>query len=137
MRIFLDSSALVKRYVVEEGTEKVSDFCGRADEIVLSVLCVPEVLSACNRLKRSSRLNDSQYRKIKKELALDVDEATIIDMTSSIIENTIMCLETGSVKTLDAIHIASALESGCDLFLSADKNQCKVAKSLNLSVEVV
>jgi len=44
MRILLDSSALAKRYVCEPGTEQVLSRCRDADEIVLSVLCVPALV---------------------------------------------------------------------------------------------
>ena len=49
MRIALDSSALAKRYVSESGTPRVLELCAQATEVVVSVLCVPEILSGLNR----------------------------------------------------------------------------------------
>ncbi len=51
----------------------------------------------------------------------------IIDLIPSVIEKTAICLEKRAIKTLDAIQVASALESQSDLFLSADSGQCRLA----------
>ena len=40
MRLFLDSSALAKRYVLENGSDRVVELCREADEVVLSSLLV-------------------------------------------------------------------------------------------------
>jgi len=66
-----------------------------------------------------------------------VELATMIDLIPSIISKTIHCLESGIIKTLAAIHVASAMESGCDLFYSVDKGQCKIAEKMKLNVEFI
>ncbi len=134
MRLFLDSSALAKRYVAERGTELVLKKCIEADEVVLSVLCVPEVISGLNRLRREDRLSNRDYTRIKRELAADVAEASIIDLTEGVIEEAILCLERAPLRAMDAIHIAAAIESVCDVFLSADKRQCQAARLVGLPV---
>ena len=134
MRIFLDSSALAKRYVAEAGTEQVLRLCQEADEIILSTLCVPELISGLNRLKRDGKLSPSRYRALKRDLAADVDGATMVDLTPPIIDRAIACLERTPLRALDAIHLASALESMCDLFLTADHRQGEAATHLNLKV---
>jgi hypothetical protein len=46
VRIFFDSSAFAKRYVSEEGTDVVVQWCDRAPEIALSGIALPELISA-------------------------------------------------------------------------------------------
>ncbi len=65
MKLFLDSSALVKRYIEEEGSIKVAERCNKADEIAVCIICIAEVLSACNRLLREKKSNLEQYKWIK------------------------------------------------------------------------
>jgi uncharacterized protein len=137
MRIFLDSSALAKRYVVESGTEKVLALCRNADEILISVLAVPELISAFSRLRREERLSTEQYSFLKQELAADIAQATVIDLASSVIEIALRCLEEHPLRALDALHIGAAISSSVDLFVSADYRQCSSAKALNLNVEQV
>ena len=48
MRTYFDTSALAKRYVREPGTETVLKKCSEATEIVISVISVPELMSALN-----------------------------------------------------------------------------------------
>ncbi len=52
MRNFFDSSALAKRYVAEISTHNVLQLCQDSHQILLSVIVVPELLSAFNRLRR-------------------------------------------------------------------------------------
>lgn len=137
MRIFLDSSALAKRYIFEPGTEQVLRRCREADEIVLSALCVPELISAFNRLRREGKLTAARYRRLKGDLAADLEQATIVDLTPSVVHRTIFCLEHAPLRALDAIHAASAAESLCDLFISADRRQCEAAARLKLRIENV
>ncbi len=137
MRLFLDSSALAKRYVEEPGTDRGLNLCRGAEEIILSSLCVPELISGFNRLRREEKLSLNRYRALKRELAADVEEATIIDLTPLIIDRTIACLERAPLRALDAVHLASAIESMCDLFLTADRKQGQAAAQLRLKVEAV
>ncbi len=137
MRIVLDSSALAKRYVAEPGTERVLELCSEAQEIILSVLCVPEILSVLNRLKQEGGLSKRQYLELKEALAADVEQATIVTITQAVVIWGIEVLEETSLHTLDAIHVATALDSGCELFVSADRLQCTAARQLGLTVEEI
>lgn len=137
MRVFLDTSALAKRYVAEPGTDIVARQCQAAEEIILSSLCVPELISGLNRLKRSGELSTIRYRMLKRRLAADVEEATVMDLAPAIISRAISCLERAPLRASDAIHLACALESMCDLFLTADRRQASAATRFNLKVEPV
>ncbi|MCP4700719.1 MAG: type II toxin-antitoxin system VapC family toxin [Gammaproteobacteria bacterium] len=52
MKIFFDTSALVKRYIEKSGSVKVQELCEEADELIVSIICLPEMLSSFNRLRR-------------------------------------------------------------------------------------
>jgi uncharacterized protein len=137
MRIFLDASALAKRYLVEPGTESVVELCRQAEEIILSSICVVEVISGLNRLKREKKLAAKQYDQLKESLAADVSQATILDLSPPIISTAVSCLEHSALRAMDAIHVASAKESVCDLFVSGDDRQCHAARLLRMKVQRV
>jgi predicted nucleic acid-binding protein len=137
MRIFLDSSALAKRYVAENGTERILTVCRQADEIALSVLCVPELISGFNRLKREGFLSSASYHSLKRDLAADLEQATVMELSPAIVDRTIFCLERASLRALDAIQLASAMESHCHLFLTADRRQHEAAHGLKVKTELV
>ena len=137
MRVFLDSSALAKRYIREPGTEEVNELCRNASEILVSVISVPEIHSALNRTVRLGKLSKTQYRQLKHSFLNDVSEATIIALSEEIITKAILCLEKTPLKTLDALHVASALHFGCELFVTADKAQGRAATALGLKRKMI
>jgi len=50
MNLFLDTSALIKKYISENGSERVDDFLGKADRVLLSVITEMEIHSVFKRL---------------------------------------------------------------------------------------
>lgn len=137
MRIFIDSSAFAKRYIQEAGTERVMSLCRDADEIFLSFLCFLEITSAFNRQIREGKIPKKHYLNLKSNLAADLEQATIFGFSPAVFQKTVYCLEQTPMKTLDAIQLATALESGCDLFVTADERQSRNAKSFKLNVESI
>ena len=132
MKLFLDSSAFAKRFVEEAGSQEVEHLCSLADELCLSVICVPEIISALNRRVREKSLTQMDYSKAKQRLSQDVHDADIINLTPDLIHASIEVLETSPVRTMDALHIACALACEADLFASADHRQIIAAKAAGL-----
>jgi predicted nucleic acid-binding protein len=61
MKLFLDSSAFAKRFVEESGSQDIEKLCSQATALGLSVLCVPEIISALNRRLREKTLTQQDY----------------------------------------------------------------------------
>lgn len=137
MKTYLDSSSFAKRFVEEEGSDRVETACSQASKLGLSVICVPEIVSALNRRKREHTLTAVQYREAKQRLLEDVRDAVIVNLTASVIGSAIHMLETNSVRAMDALHIACALEWGADLFASSDDRQLKAAKKVGLKTQQI
>jgi hypothetical protein len=137
MGLCLDASALVKRYVVEPGTERVLLKLQEADDVVFSVLALPEVISALNRRRREGRLSLTDYVACKRQLRADAQNATVVDLSPEIVGRAISCLERFPLRGSDAVHVATALEAKPGLFLSGDERQCTAAKTMGLNVELV
>jgi hypothetical protein len=137
MRVFFDSSAFVKRYVSEPGTEAVLAWCDRASEIGLSGIALPEIVSAFCRLRREGKIDDTQYRQLKSLLLADIEDAAICDLTPDVLAQSIASLETNVLRGMDAIHIGSGVSLKADVFISADQRQCDAATRAGLRVEEV
>ena len=137
MRVFFDSSAFVKRYVSETGTEAVLNWCDQATEIGLSAIALPEIVSAFCRLRREGKIDDTQYRQLKSLLLADIEDAAICDLTPAVLAHSIASLETNVLRGMDAIHIGSAVVLKADVFISADQRQREAAVRAGLRVEVV
>jgi len=134
MQILFDSSAFVKRYVMEEGTDTVLSLCDQATELCLSGIALPEIVSAFCRLQREGKINSLQYRHLKTMLLSDIADAVICDLNPEVMAKTVVCLENNLLRGMDAIHVGSALALGVDRFVSADARQCAAALQAGLTV---
>ena len=134
MRVFFDSSAFVKRYVREEGTDVVLSWCDQATELCLSGIALPEIVSAFCRLLREDLVSPVQYRHLKTMLMADISDAAICDLTPEVIRQSIISLEKSALRGMDATHLGSALALIVDLFVSADARQCDAATQAGLRV---
>ena len=137
MKVYLDSSSFAKRFIDEVGSDKVEAICAEATDLGLSVLCVPEIVSALNRRRRERTLTQGQYDISMRRLIEDVRDANIINLTTSVIASAITVLEASPVRTSDALHIACALEWEAELFASSDKRQLSAAKRAGLKTKAV
>ena len=137
MLIFFDSSAFVKRYVNETGTENILALCDSATEIGLSGIALAEIVSAFCRLKREGNITDRQYNQLKSLLLADIEDAVICDLTPTVLAKTVIFLEDNVLRGMDAIDIGSAMALKADVFVSADKRQIEAATNAGLKVQIV
>jgi predicted nucleic acid-binding protein len=132
MKTLFDSSAFAKRYVDEDGSQEVDEICRATSALALSVVCVPEIVSALNRWVRERRLSAQEYVAAKSRLSEDVADAVIVNLTPAVVARSTFLLETNALRAMDALHVACALEWGADLFVSCDDRQIKAAKRAGL-----
>jgi hypothetical protein len=137
MKILADSSALAKRYVLEEGSGKIDHFLQNASQLGLCTISVPEIISALNRRRREQVLSTDDYRTIKKQLLEDVHDAVVLQITPAVISHSVKLLEANVLRAMDALHIACALEWPAELFVTADRRQHKAAKNAGLHSEFI
>lgn len=137
MKTFFDSSAFVKRYVDETGSQEVDELCQNASELALSIICLPEIISALNRRVREDLLSAQQYGTIKEHLAADVRDAVIINLTPEVISASISLLEASPLRAMAALHVACALAWEAELFVSSDQRQIAAAENAGLTIKQV
>lgn len=137
MKTIFDSSAFAKRYIEETGSQTVDDICQRTTSLALSILCVPEIISALNRHVREKRLSRQDYFAAKRSLSADVADAVVIELTPEVVSRSILLLENHDLRAMDAIHVACALEWGADEFVSADERQLKAARKSGLNTTFI
>lgn len=135
MRLFLDTSAFVKRYVAEAGSDEVLARCEGADELGLSVICLPEVVSTLRRLVREGRLAEEGYQVIKGRMLEELADVDLCDITPEVLGHAVRALERSSLRAMDSLHIGCALAYRPDLFVSADLRQLEAARAAGLPVQ--
>jgi predicted nucleic acid-binding protein len=135
VRLFFDTSALVKRYFNERGSDDVMSLCAMADDVAVSAVLPVEIISTLARLKRERRIDAISFNQIKNAFFSDLADMTVILLSPQVISHAFAAVEAMPLKALDALHIGCALEYKPDLFVSGDKQQIFAAKSVGLHVE--
>lgn len=137
MKLFTDSSALAKRYIFEQGSEQINAILQDASELAISMIIIPEIISALNRSVRQEIITNRQYQQLKNQFMADIRDAIILQVTNNVISRSITLLENHSLRTLDSLHIASAAEWNADLFVTSDKKQWLAAKDSGLAAKFI
>ena len=134
MKAFLDTSAFAKRYLAEHGSDQVLAVCQQADSLVVSVICLPELISTLSRLVREKKLASAAYRKLKADVMADLADVDICQITQDVLGSVVALLEVHPLRAMDALHVACALACAPDAFISADHRQLSAAREAGLSV---
>ena len=137
MKLAIDSSSFAKRYMQEVGSGQLDGLLESASELAFCVILVPEIVSGLNRRLREQVLTVADYRAVKKQLLDDVRDATVLQITPSVVSRSVKLLEGNVLRALDALHVACALEWQADLFVTSDAKQFKAAINTALHSEFV
>jgi predicted nucleic acid-binding protein len=137
LNVFFDSSALAKRYIEEKGSDQVQTILFSASALAVSVICVPEIVSALCRRRRERKVSTDEYQTAKASLISDISDATVIGITEEVVARAVTLLEQFPLRSADALHVACAVEWSTELFVSADDRQCRAAKAHGLKVKPI
>ena len=121
--LYLDSSAIVKLIVREPGSSLLVEAVSADPDVVSSALAYPEVMRAIRRVGGPVRRAERVLRSIA---FVPVDQAILREAAR---------IEPKSLRTLDAIHLASVLSLRPDLgaFVSYDARQSRAAAMAGLA----
>jgi predicted nucleic acid-binding protein len=138
---YFDTSALIKRYVDEAGRHQVLQLLGRHQCVTSAVLPV-EFRSALRRRVTDRSLDARHVPRILKHFAADRDFWALIEVSSEVRQAAERLVARHPLRTLDAIHVASA-ELFADrlaaelTFVSADARQTAVAATVGMATEEI
>ena len=137
MRVAIDSSSMAKRYVKEAGSKKLDTLLQDATELALCIIAVPEIISGLNRKLRDRVLTNSGYNQAKKQLLDDVGDSIVLQLTPAIISHSVKLLEENTLRAMDALHVACAIEWQPDLFITSDKRQLAAILKIGLPAKYI
>jgi predicted nucleic acid-binding protein len=147
---YVDSNALVKRYVSDTGAAWVTQLC-ETQPVVVSILAIPEVASALARRARAGELTAAQRDTIFHQLLADTHSYIVVSLHKTIVQRAARLLLTASsapepirLRTLDALHLSSAQWTfararrrgiATGVFVSADLALLAAAQWVGLATE--
>ena len=135
MKLAVDSSSLCKRYILGPGSRQLDHLLNQASELGLSIIAVPEIISALNRRLREDAVTETNYRTAKEQLLNDVKDAVVLQLTPAVLSRSVKILENNVLRAMDALHVACAMEWQADLFVTSDKRQFDAARHSGLQSE--
>jgi len=108
--IYLDTSALVKRYVEERGSEIIHTFFEKEEGKFTAKIAYVEALAAFSRRRREGGISGNDYVSLchlfESEWETYMD---IVELTDEVLKATRRLIDSYPLRGLDAIHLASAL----------------------------
>jgi len=137
--IYLDTSYIVKAYVNEPGSSEVLEELAGKTGLICSQLGRIEFTSALMRQRRAQEITKSGSDHALHNLNDDTQNNiwTWIPISSEITEQATKLLihpkTYGILRTLDAIHIASAVSIKAKKFYTHDKRMLKAASHFGLN----
>jgi len=144
---YLDTSALLKRYKLESGSETMDELFSHshfpAKRLLTTVFTILEVSSACERLFRVGIISQTSYGKLMKAFSADTDRSIhFLSVDDDIILSASEISQKYFLRTGDAIQLASLVRaresvSGYDIeivFLASDNALCRSATQEGFTV---
>jgi predicted nucleic acid-binding protein len=130
--LFLDTSALVKRYVEEEGTEVVLRRMAEDPEWVVSSIARTETEITLCRLGFDPEADPDPWQRLRE----DWERCHVVPVDPACLEGAAGIGCRHEVRTLDALHLAAADRLPRPLvMLTFDRRQADAARSMDLVVE--
>lgn len=131
MSLYVDSSALLKRYVDEPDSETAEALLRSDPSLLTARHTIVEVRRNLARL-----LSESDAALARRAFAADLRVFSIIELDEVTCETAAGIAEITGVRTLDALHIAAAQRVGDSAvpFLTFDLRQAQAARGLGLTV---
>ena len=137
-RAYFDTSALLKRYLLESGSDRAR-VLQRTYRVLSSAVMPVEVASALSRRKTLGNLAERQLSAILSRIRSDRVRWELVEVDRPVLTKAEDLVIQNSLRPLDAIHLASALTfltiTGVRIhFVTADERQREAAGTLGLNV---
>jgi predicted nucleic acid-binding protein len=134
---YLDTSALIKRFVAERGSSAVRNLVEREGPIAVATVAYVELHAALARKRREGALSQRLHALICRQFERDWHSYLRVDLTDEILSRARDLVQGHPLRGLDAIHLASALMlkdalDGQIAFVGADQRQLQAAASEGL-----
>jgi predicted nucleic acid-binding protein len=128
--LYVDSSALLKRYVDEPDSDRAVDLLASDPVLVTGRHTVVEVRRNLGRL-----LAATDATAARRAFGDDLASFAVVELDAATCELAATIAEQTGVRTLDALHLGAARRLGTAVtFLTFDVRQATAARSLGMAV---
>jgi uncharacterized protein len=107
--VYLDASALVKRYVAERGSRETGELSARADVVATSLVSRAEVAAALAKAVRLGIVEPENGRKAQRAFASQWPDIAKVPVTEALVSRAEALAWDFALRGYDAVQLASAL----------------------------
>jgi len=139
---YLDTSAIVKRYVAEPGSDWVKQLCmASGNVVVLAEITLAETAATFSRLWREGQINEDERRGYLNLFIGDCEEYQLVAVERSIINLAVDLTQGHPLRGYDAVQLAAALSAQKLLreaefiFVTSDQRLIAAAKDEGLKTD--
>lgn len=137
--LYLDASALAKRYVPERGRRALADRLQRESTVCTSALSYAEIHVALARKRRAGQLSADEFIYAREGFERDWQSLGEVPVSGETLSWIRAVAEETALRGMDAIHLATALWAGGRLrepieFCTSDKSLKTAAAAFGLPV---
>jgi predicted nucleic acid-binding protein len=128
--LYVDSSALLKRYIDEHDSDAAVNLMAADPVLVTSRLTEVEVRRNLTRLLGGAELTAS-----RRQLAVDLDAFALVSLDATTCNQAARIAEQTLCRSLDSLHLAAATRTGpATTLLTFDIRQAQVARTIGMNV---
>ena len=109
MIVYLDASALVKRYVTERGSRETGELSAKADVVATSLVSRAEVAAALAKAVRLGIVEPDNGRRAQRAFASQWPDIAKVPMTEALMSRAEALAWDFALRGYDAVQLASAL----------------------------
>ena len=109
MIVYLDASALVKRYVAERGSRETRELSTKADVVATSLITRAEVAAALAKAVRLGIIEPDSGRKAQRAFASQWPDIAKVPVSEALVSRAEALAWDFALRGYDAVQLASAL----------------------------
>ncbi len=135
--VYLDASALVKLLVREAESDALNQALMQVGAVIVSDLALTETASALGRRTRERLLTPAKSRSLYREAEKLAASCRMADLTPPVhrrAERLLLTSRNTPLRSLDALHVALALDAGAATLVAYDPRLRKAAAAQGLFI---
>ena len=133
--LYLDTSALVKLYLIEADGEGIaSTVHANSEWLFTTVVTYAETVATLARALREKRIARANYNRQMRAFQSDWNAVHVIELTPAVLARAPELIERHRLRGFDAIHLCSALWIGAPDFACFDTRLRDAAAAEGLTV---
>ena len=138
--IYVDTSVLVKWFVIETHTKEVMAFFNQNNTLMLSELVLLELDCTLRRIERNGAITTAYRLQAEKTLEQQLQDKwfQLTPISMQVFKEAKLLIDGVTplpLRTLDAMHLTIAKKANIKRLATADKEMLTVAQMLNFTTE--